>query len=93
MLKTEKWTSRGHAAAGHGDGHAPVPLASVASVSVRLMWERRFVCDPVVCSLVLCDHVRQVCEEKKHLVRKNLLNFGVGSESLPYLFKYSYVIM
>lgn len=39
------------------------------------LWKEPCVCDSVVCSLVLCDHVWQVCGEKKkkqqHLEEKN----------------------
>lgn len=75
--KIAKWISRGHTAAEHGVGCAPVPLASVAFVSVRLTWERRFVCDPVVCSLVLCDHVRQVCEKITFSKKKAVTFYSV----------------
>lgn len=78
--KKENWSGYG----GKRDGWAlrSRPYESVespswppaASVSVRLFGKDTCVCESVVCSLVLCDNVWQVCDlkqKRKHLEKKN----------------------
>ena len=88
--KIENWTSLGFEREGSALGHDPKisrgclheasrPLPTLAaSVLVRLCGKDTCVCDSVVCSLVLCDHVWKVCEkitatfrEKKKKRRKS----------------------
>lgn len=52
-------------------GTVPLLTPGCSRVGASL-WKEPCVCDSVVCSLVLCDHVWQVCENKKqHLEEKN----------------------
>ena len=98
--KIENWTSLGFEREGSALRHNPKisrgclhkasrPLPTLAaSVLVRLCGKDTCVCDSVVCSLVLCDHVWKVCEKitatfrEKKKKEENQMNFKWSQKNI-----------